>query len=113
MRASRAIGLPRGQICECTPAGGVEPAFWNAAARGNWNRFMQYFRRYYGQTEYACAVEVQKRGLLHFHALVRLTGHNQRLALHYGRRWAGGGRAGGAIPVGVASPAHASQEGSP
>lgn len=46
---------------------------------------MQYFRRYYGATEYACAVEVQKRGLLHFHALVRVSEHNARLAEHYGR----------------------------
>lgn len=74
-----------GQMCPCTPPGGVEPAFWNANARANWNRFMTYFRRYYGATEYACAVEVQRRGLLHFHALLRVTGHNARLAVHYGR----------------------------
>lgn len=47
-------------------------ARWNASAGGRWNRLVQDLRRELGdKVEYFAAKEVQRRGALHFHVLVR------------------------------------------
>ena len=62
----------RGQRCPCTPEEGVDLAVWNATAGQRWNRFVTYLRRIApGDVEYARAAEVQARGALHFHAIIR------------------------------------------
>jgi len=61
-----------GSWCRCTPKGGVNLAEWNASAGANFNHFMTYLRRLVGDVQYARAAEVQERGALHFHVLVRL-----------------------------------------
>lgn len=60
--------------CRCTPPGGVEMGAWNAGAGARFNRLMRDLRRLPGleSLEYFKAAEVQKRGALHFHVLVRL-----------------------------------------
>lgn len=79
-----------GERCECTPPDGVDPAVWNGLLPGNWSKFMVYFRRCFGDVQYAKAVEVQMkrlqrtgRGLLHLHVLIRcdadLTQHKEEL----------------------------------
>jgi hypothetical protein len=51
----------------------VDLADWNQSAGHHWNRLVQDIRRTWGQhVEYFRAVEVQKRGALHLHVLVRL-----------------------------------------
>jgi hypothetical protein len=64
--------------CPCTPEGGVNLAEWNAGAGMAWSRFLQAlrreFERYGIDVEYAKSTEVQKRGALHFHALLELVG---------------------------------------
>lgn len=75
-----------GQVCPCTPLGGISEAEWNATAGKRFNKFMTYVRRRYGDVQYARAAEVQRRGLLHFHVLLRTSPrHNQRLSEDYGR----------------------------
>jgi hypothetical protein len=87
-----------GEVCECTPMEGVDPAIWNALLPGNYSAFIVYMRRLFGEVEYAKAVEVQMlrlrrtgRGLLHLHVIVRvrvdLTHHVEelrRLAIRWG-----------------------------
>ena len=66
-----------GRFCACTAEGGVTLAEWNASAGGRFNDFMTYLRRLLGDVQYARAAEVQGRGALHFHVLLRLgAGHN-------------------------------------
>lgn len=60
-----------GEPCPCTPRGGVHLPSWNARAGKGFNRFVQDLRRLHGDVQYARAAEVQKRGALHFHVLVR------------------------------------------
>jgi len=62
--------LPSGDICPCTPAGGVDLADWNASAAGRWNVLRGAIRRLSPDLEYLRAVEVQKRGALHLHVIV-------------------------------------------
>jgi hypothetical protein len=62
--------LPSGDICPCTPAGGVDLADWNASAAGRWNVLRGAIRRLSPGLEYLRAVEVQKRGALHLHVIV-------------------------------------------
>jgi hypothetical protein len=63
--------LPSGQLCPCTPRGGVDLPAWNADAGRRWNRFVTELRREYGETVYFKATEVQRRGALHLHVLIR------------------------------------------
>ncbi|MCR6703402.1 MAG: hypothetical protein NVV66_01450 [Cellulomonas sp.] len=74
-------------LCACTPAGGVDLADWNATLGKRWNRFVQDLAREVGAVvvmfdergrrrtrlalRYFKAAEVQKRGALHLHVLVR------------------------------------------
>ena len=67
-----------GEVCACTPAGGVDPAEFNTALPRSWSDFITYTRRDLGPVEYAKSIEVQGRrcartgrAFLHIHALVR------------------------------------------
>ncbi len=63
---------PNGEVCRCTPAEGVHLPSWNARAGRNWNRYCQAMRRLFGvQLEYFKAAEIQRRGAIHYHVLVR------------------------------------------
>jgi hypothetical protein len=64
-----------GDVCPCTPAGGVDLAEWNVTASANLNRFVLYLRRALGPVEYFKAAEVQQRGALHYHLIVRTEGN--------------------------------------
>lgn len=61
----------RGQRCPCTPEEGVELATWNGECATRWNHFITDVRRSIGPCEYFAAKEVQERGALHVHALLR------------------------------------------
>lgn len=68
-----------GAPCPCTPAGGVDLARWNASAGSKWNRFWNNgVLRDEGlswlHAAYFRATEVQGRGALHFHVLLRVPG---------------------------------------
>jgi hypothetical protein len=80
-----------GRLCPCTPPGGVNLATWNATAGRRWSDFVTYLRRQLGEVQYAKAAECQRRGAVHFHALIRcdkdLTRRVRalrRLAVHLG-----------------------------
>jgi hypothetical protein len=65
--------LPSGRLCRCTPIGGVDKAAWNTAAVAKWNDLVTDLARLLGvDVQYFKAVEVQKRGALHLHVLMRL-----------------------------------------
>jgi hypothetical protein len=70
---SRPHRLPSGAVCRCTPPGGVDLARWNADAGPRFNRFMRDLRRLLDDDglQYFRAVEVQRRGALHYHLLLR------------------------------------------
>ena len=84
--------LPNGAECPCTVSGGVDLARWNAELGCAWNRFAQALRRTWDQrVEYFRVVEVQKRGALHLHVIVRLQrgqvvklSELRALAVHHG-----------------------------
>jgi len=85
--------LPSGEACPCTPPGGVDLATWNGRAVDRWNDLSRALARAMGveRFEYFRAVEVQKRGALHLHVLLRLprgaritTGMVRRLAIRHG-----------------------------
>lgn len=64
---------------------------WNATAAERWNHLLQDLRRLYGDLEYFRAVEVQTRGVLHFHIPIRAASTSvwhesevRRLALKHG-----------------------------
>ena len=115
---------PDGTLCPCTPAGGVDMADWNATLGKRWNRFLRALDRYMGSAEftydegghrrerlglrYFKAVEVQKRGALHLHVLLRRADGRaaairkkklRRLALRFGF--------GHAVDVQAVQPGHA------
>ena len=85
-----------GRVCGCTKEGGTDLAHWNQRLGHNWNRFLQDLRRMWRHhLQYFRGVEVQKRGALHLHVLVRLgprglvLNHHEReklreLAMHHG-----------------------------
>lgn len=72
--------MPSGDVCPCTPPGGVNLAAWNATSGKRWSRFVQELRRETGaELQYFKGVEVQKRGAVHFHSLFRVPkGHGGR-----------------------------------
>lgn len=59
-----------GEICPCTPAGGVDLAKWNAGHSGRWNWFRTVMRREYPGLEFMRGIEDQKRGALHDHVML-------------------------------------------
>lgn len=81
-------------VCECTPEGGVHLGEWNGRCSARWNRFVEDLRRETGvKLQYFRAAELQKRGALHFHVLIRLPRSRgvvideaqvRRLAMHHG-----------------------------
>lgn len=66
----RQHSLPGGEVCPCTPEGGVDLAEWNASHSGRWNHLRTNLRRDHDGLHFMRGVEVQKRGALHDHALV-------------------------------------------
>jgi hypothetical protein len=62
--------MPSGELCSCTPAGGVDLPRWNASHSRRWNHLRTTLRREYPDLEFFRGVEVQQRGALHDHALV-------------------------------------------
>jgi hypothetical protein len=98
--------LPHGALCPCTPPGGVDLARWNAELSrreradgklvpGRWNELVKALRREVGDDAlaYFRATEVQRRGALHLHVMLRRSdgrplaldvGAVRRLALRYG-----------------------------
>lgn len=85
---SRLHRLPSGRVCPCTPPGGVDLATWNASLSVRWNRFVTDLRRTVGQAEYFRAVEVQRRGALHLHVVLRWEGSPRPLDVAQVRRLA-------------------------
>jgi hypothetical protein len=81
-------------VCPCTPPGGVHVGEWNGQCSARWNRFIEQLRRETGlPVQYFRAAEVQRRGALHFHVLIRLPRSRggvlsvdqlRRLAIAYG-----------------------------
>lgn len=77
------------EICPCTPAEGVELSTWNAEAGQKWNRLRTQLRRDFPDLEFMRVVEVQDRGALHLHVIVRSEAeldpaYIRRLAMAYG-----------------------------
>lgn len=63
---------PDGQACRCTGGGCADLAEWNATAGKRFNRFMQELRRAFAtDLQYFKGAEVQRRGALHYHVLIR------------------------------------------
>lgn len=59
-------------LCRCTPLGGLVLAEENAMFGKRFNRLVQDLRRNYDpDLQYARVAELQKRGALHYHVLVR------------------------------------------
>jgi hypothetical protein len=83
---------PHGRWCPCTPDYGLDLAEWNGHAARNWNKLVTDLRRgEIGPLSYFRAVEIQKRGAIHFHVLVRVSRpvtlsmrSLRRLAVHHG-----------------------------
>lgn len=65
------FGRRVGPWCECTGGGCSDLAEWNATAGRRWNELITELRRLYGDLEYFRAAEVQRRGALHVHVLIR------------------------------------------
>jgi hypothetical protein len=74
--------LPSEEKCLCTPAEGVNLGEWNATLTARWNRFLEAIRR--GEAsplvggrrravplQYVNAKEIQRRGALHTHGVLR------------------------------------------
>jgi hypothetical protein len=81
--------MPSGDVCPCTPVEGINLAEWHANVGQRWSWFMTALRRVVGEAQYCKATEVQDRGAVHFHALVRTEGQLservvRELAIGYG-----------------------------
>jgi len=57
----------------------VNLAEFNTLARRHFNDLVTYLRRRYGDVQYARSAEVQDRGALHFHVLMRVESVNNML----------------------------------
>lgn len=66
--------MPSGDICPCTPLEGINLAEWHSTVGQRWSWFVTALRRVVGDVQYCKATEVQQRGAVHFHALVRTDG---------------------------------------
>jgi len=64
------VNRTTGEVCRCTPAGGIELGEWNASHSRRWNHFRTRLRQDHPGAEFFRGIEVQKRGALHHHALV-------------------------------------------
>ena len=81
--------MPSGDICPCTPVEGINLAEWHSTVGQRWSWFITALRRVLGEVQYCKATEVQVRGAVHFHALVRTEGNLterlvRELAIGYG-----------------------------
>lgn len=91
--------LPDGRACRCVGASSSrrpseDLAAWNASAGARWNRLMQDVRRLLGpRVQFFKGCEVQRRGALHYHVLLRdpsgsplalSTGQLRKLAIKHG-----------------------------
>jgi hypothetical protein len=88
--------LPDGRACRCTGSlssrkPSADLATWNASAGQRFNRLVMALRRELGDVAYFKAAEVQRRGALHFHLLVRVPagarlpiGRLRAIAIRYG-----------------------------
>jgi len=82
------------EMCPCTPAEGVHLPSWNATAGRRWNLFITDLRRLFGKdikVQYFKAAEVQKRGAIHYHVLLRFltpctlkASQLRSIAIHHG-----------------------------
>lgn len=65
--------LPDGSACRCTGGGCEGLAEWNADAGRRWNRFVRDLKRHLGTNDlaYFKATEIQRRGAIHYHFLLR------------------------------------------
>lgn len=114
-----------GNRCRCTPEGGVDLARWNAEATRRWSRFLQELSRFVGADRvtyddagrrhrrqglvYFRASEVQRRGALHFHVLMRRRdGAPLAITVRDLRRLAVKHGFGHAVDVQAVQPGHAS-----
>ena len=61
--------MPSGDVCPCTPAGGVDLNVWNAGHSARWNRLRTRLRQLHPGLQFFRGVEVQKRGALHHHSM--------------------------------------------
>lgn len=71
----RAHRLPSGELCRCTPVGGVDLATWNGALGRRWSRFVDALRYHFGDVQFFAAKEVQRRGALHLHVPIVFERH--------------------------------------
>lgn len=62
--------MPSGDLCRCTPEGGVELQAWNPTCAARWNVLRGRLKRLRPDLEYLGSVEVQKRGALHRHVIM-------------------------------------------
>lgn len=70
--------LPSGDRCGCSENAGPIGE-WNAQAGQRWSWLMTYLRRHVdASAEYFKATEVQARGALHFHVILRLSAQGLR-----------------------------------
>jgi len=116
--------LPSGRVCPCTPVEGTDLAEWNAGASARWNRFLRDLSRLMkadlvvvGEdgrehvrqgVSYFRATEVQRRGALHYHVLLRrVDGRPVTLARADVRRLAIRHRFGHSVDVQRLEPGHA------
>ncbi len=67
--------MPSGDICPCTPIDGINLAEWHSDVGQRWSWLVTALRRAVGDVQYCKATEVQDRGAVHFHALIRTDGH--------------------------------------
>jgi hypothetical protein len=66
--------LPSGDICPCV-ANNRPLGEWNAESGQAWSWLVTYLRRHYDpELQFFRGVEVQSRGALHFHVLIRSSG---------------------------------------
>jgi hypothetical protein len=60
---------PEDYACGCESAMG-DPGLWNRSASRRWNRLLTAIRRRHPGLQFVRAVEVQKRGLIHYHLAI-------------------------------------------
>lgn len=116
---------PDGELCRCTPVGGTDLAAWNASAGTRWNNFVRDLSRYLGAdyfvvddegrrrrrlgVSYFKATELQRRGAIHFHVLLRrVDGRPVKIARKKVRRLAIRHGFGHSVHVRRLEPGHAS-----
>ena len=62
---------PECDRCPCTVEGGSNIAGWNSTSGKRFNAFITRLRKEFGDVQYGKGAEVQDRGALHFHLMIR------------------------------------------